>query len=511
MKQNEMVLVMDFGGQYSQLIARRIRECGVYCEIHPYRISVERIREMNPKAIVFSGGPSSVYGEKAPHCDPGVFELGIPVLGICYGMQLMAYLLGGKVTSAGCCEYGSTDLTVDAADALFAKVPGETKVWMSHGDMVQQAPEGFAVTAHTGSAPVAAMANAARKLFAVQFHPEVVHTPDGTTMLRNFLFDIADCNGDWNMGSFVDIAVNDIRAKVGDKHVLCALSGGVDSSVAAVLVHKAIGAQLTCVYVDHGFMRKNESEKIVKTFRDELGMNLIHVDAAARFMARMEGVTEPERKRKIIGEEFIRVFESEANKLGQIDFLVQGTLYPDVVESGTDTAAVIKSHHNVGGLPEDMKFALIEPLRDLFKDEVRALGREVGLPEEVVSRQPFPGPGLAIRVIGEVTKERLDILREADAIVLQEIRAAGLYKKVWQAFAILPAMRSVGVMGDERTYDYTIGLRIVESDDGMTADWVRLPYEILDKISRRIVNEVKGVNRIVYDVTSKPPSTIEWE
>lgn len=511
MKQNEMVLVMDFGGQYSQLIARRIRECGVYCEIHPYRISVERIREMNPKAIVFSGGPSSVYGEKAPHCDPGVFELGIPVLGICYGMQLMAYLLGGKVTSAGCCEYGSTDLTVDAADALFAKVPGETKVWMSHGDMVQQAPEGFAVTAHTGSAPVAAMANAARKLFAVQFHPEVVHTPDGTTMLRNFLFDIADCNGDWNMGSFVDIAVNDIRAKVGDKHVLCALSGGVDSSVAAVLVHKAIGAQLTCVYVDHGFMRKNESEKIVKTFRDELGMNLIHVDAAARFMARMDGVTEPERKRKIIGEEFIRVFESEANKLGQIDFLVQGTLYPDVVESGTDTAAVIKSHHNVGGLPEDMKFALIEPLRDLFKDEVRALGREVGLPEEVVSRQPFPGPGLAIRVIGEVTKERLDILREADAIVLQEIRAAGLYKKVWQAFAILPAMRSVGVMGDERTYDYTIGLRIVESDDGMTADWVRLPYEILDKISRRIVNEVKGVNRIVYDVTSKPPSTIEWE
>ena len=511
MKQNEMVLVMDFGGQYSQLIARRIRECGVYCEIHPYRISVERIREMNPKAIVFSGGPSSVYGEKAPHCDPGVFELGIPVLGICYGMQLMAYLLGGKVTSAGCCEYGSTDLTIDAADALFAKVTGETKVWMSHGDMVQQAPEGFAVTAHTGSAPVAAMANAARKLFAVQFHPEVVHTPDGTTMLRNFLFDIAGCHGDWNMGSFVDIAVKDIRAKVGDKHVLCALSGGVASSVAAVLVHKAIGAQLTCVYVDHGFMRKNESEKIVKTFRDELGMNLIHVDASARFMARMEGVTEPERKRKIIGEEFIRVFESEANKLGQIDFLVQGTLYPDVVESGTDTAAVIKSHHNVGWLPEDMKFALIEPLRDLFKDEVRALGREVGLPEEVVSRQPFPGPGLAIRVIGEVTKERLDILREADAIVLQEIRAAGLYKKVWQAFAILPAMRSVGVMGDERTYDYTIGLRIVESDDGMTADWVRLPYEILDKISRRIVNEVKGVNRIVYDVTSKPPSTIEWE
>lgn len=511
MKQNEMVLVMDFGGQYSQLIARRIRECGVYCEIHPYRISVERIREMNPKAIVFSGGPSSVYGEKAPHCDPGVFELGIPVLGICYGMQLMAYLLGGKVTSAGCCEYGSTDLTVDAADAVFAKVPNETKVWMSHGDMVQAAPAGFTVTAHTGSAPIAAMADSARKLFAVQFHPEVVHTPDGTTMLRNFLFDIAGCHDDWNMGSFVDIAVKDIRAKVGDKHVLCALSGGVDSSVAAVLVHKAIGAQLTCVYVDHGFMRKNESEKIVKTFRDELGMNLIHVDAAARFMARMDGVTEPERKRKIIGEEFIRVFEAEANKLGQIDFLVQGTLYPDVVESGTDTAAVIKSHHNVGGLPEDMKFALIEPLRDLFKDEVRALGREVGLPEEVVTRQPFPGPGLAIRVIGEVTKERLDILREADAIVLQEIRAAGLYKKVWQAFAILPAMRSVGVMGDERTYDYTIGLRIVESDDGMTADWVRLPYEILDKISRRIVNEVKGVNRIVYDVTSKPPSTIEWE
>ncbi len=510
-KHHELVLVMDFGGQYSQLIARRIRECRVYCEIVSFSTSIEKIKAMNPKAIVFSGGPSSVYAEKAPKCDPAVFELGIPVLGICYGMQLTANLLGGVVARAESREYGNTKLIIDNSTDVLAGISGETPVWMSHGDYIETAPSGFAVNAHTDSTPVAAMANTARNIYGVQFHPEVVHTPAGMDMLKNFLFGICKCRGDWDMGSFVDQAVAAIRKQVGDKKVLCALSGGIDSSVAAVLVHRAVGDQLTCVYVNHGFMRKGESEQVVKTFRDEVKLNLIYANVTERFMTRLSGVTEPEQKRKLIGDEFIRVFESEAEKLGQIDFLVQGTLYPDVIESGTETAAVIKSHHNVGGLPEDMKFALVEPLRDLFKDEVRALAKELGLPEEIVWRQPFPGPGLAIRIIGEITEERLEILRDADVIVQEEIKKAGLYRKVWQAFAVLPDIKSVGVMGDERTYAYTVGLRIVSSDDGMTADWVRMPYEVLDSISRRIVNEVKGVNRIVYDITSKPPSTIEWE
>lgn len=510
-KQKEMVLVMDFGGQYSQLIARRIRECGVYCEIVPYSVTIDKIIDQQPKGIVFSGGPSSVYSERAPKCDEKVFKLGIPVLGICYGMQLTAHLLGGKVAHAESREYGNTHLFVDDSQDLFAEISRETQVWMSHGDYINTPPDGFTITGHTNSTPVAAMSNNEQKIYGVQFHPEVVHTPEGQKILRNFLFNICGCSGDWNMGSFVDQAIQKIRDQVGNKRVLCALSGGIDSSVAAVLVHRAVGDQLTCVFVNHGFLRKGEPEQVVKTFRDGFNMNLVYVDAVDRFMAKMAGVTDPEQKRKIIGEEFIRVFESEAAKLGDIDFLVQGTLYPDVIESGTETAAVIKSHHNVGGLPEDMTFKLVEPLRDLFKDEVRALAREINLPEDIVWRQPFPGPGLAIRIIGEVTAERLEILREADSIVYQEIKIAGLYRKIWQSFAILPAMKSVGVMGDERTYAYTIGLRIVESEDGMTADWVRLPYEVLDVISRRIVNEVKGVNRIVYDVTSKPPSTIEWE
>lgn len=511
MEKKELVLVIDFGGQYAQLISRRIRECGVYSEILPYTKTVEDILAKNPKGIILSGGPSSVYDEGAPQIDAKIFSAGIPILGICYGMQLTTFVLGGKVERPDKREYGNTKVSIDEEVTIFKKVSKETDVWMSHTDYVAEPADGFVVTAHTNHTPVAGIADEKRRIYGIQFHPEVVHTKEGMTILKNFLYDACGCQGNWSMGSYVDIAIKDIRAKVGKRKVLCALSGGVDSSVAAVLVHKAIGEQLTCMFVNHGFLRKNEAVQVVDLFKHKFNMKLIYVDATERFMNKMTGVTEPEQKRKIIGEEFIRLFEDESKKLGDIDFLVQGTLYPDVVESGTATAATIKSHHNVGGLPENMQFQLIEPLRELYKDEVRQLGRELNVPEEVVNRQPFPGPGLAIRIIGEVTQERIDILQEADAIVYDEIKKAGLYTKIWQSFAVLPAMRSVGVMGDERTYDYTVGLRIVNSADGMTADWVRLPYEVLDAISRRIVNEVKGVNRIVYDITSKPPSTIEWE
>lgn len=509
---HETVLVLDFGGQYNQLIARRVRELHVYCEMHPFNMPIEEIKRINPKGIIFTGGPSSVYGENAPAVDPAIYDLGVPILGICYGMQLMAHQLGGKVSRAEAREYGKADLTVIASEGPFAGLEGEIQCWMSHGDKVEVLPHGFVGTGKTDHAPYAAMGDPVRRFYGVQFHPEVRHTPQGMDMLRSFLFGVSGCTGEWTMENFVEEQISAIRQKVGDRKVLCALSGGVDSSVAAVLVHRAVGEQLTCVYVDHGFMRLNESERIVKTFREELGMNLVFVEASERFLQKIAGITEPEEKRKRIGNEFIRVFEEEAAKLGQVDFLVQGTLYPDVVESGTTTAATIKTHHNVGGLPEDMKFELIEPLRTLFKDEVREAGLKVGLPEDIVWRQPFPGPGLAIRVLGEITREKLDILRHADDIVFQEIKKSGLYRQIWQSFVVLPTtVKSVGVMGDERTYAYTAVLRAVTSDDAMTADWARLPYELLEKISSRIVNEVRGINRVVYDITSKPPGTIEWE
>lgn len=509
--EQELVIVLDFGGQYSHLIARRIRELKVFCEMLPFSTPVEELKARKPKGIVFSGGPSSVYHDKAPVCDPAIYDLGIPILGICYGMQLMAQQLGGGVSRATHREYGKTELNVLNRERIFSCLAPVEQCWMSHGDLVESPPPGFTITARTGKAPVAAMAHPDKNLYGVQFHPEVVHTPKGQDVLKAFLYDICGCQGLWTMGSFLERAVAEVRRQVGDKKVLCALSGGVDSSVAAVLVQKAVGDHLTCVFVDHGLLRKGEAEQVQKTFEEKFKVHLIYVDARERFLSKLAGVTDPERKRKIIGEEFIRVFEDEAAKLGQIDFLVQGTLYPDVVESGTATAAVIKSHHNVGCLPEDMRFELVEPLRWLFKDEVRVLGEEMDLPEEVVWRQPFPGPGLAVRILGEVTAEKAAVLQEADAIVEQEIRKAGLYRQIWQSFAILPDMRSVGVMGDERTYAHTVAIRAVHSHDAMTADWVRLPYEVLEAISSRIVSEIKEINRVVYDITSKPPATIEWE
>lgn len=506
-----MIVVLDFGGQYNQLIARRIRDLGVYSELLPFNTSIEKIRQLQPKGIVFSGGPASVYAEGAPQVDPGVYDLGIPIFGICYGMQLITHQSGGKVEAAHKREYGKSDVDFVEGSALVSGLSNRQTVWMSHGDHVTEMPVGFRVDASTEHAPIAAMSNVSRQLYAVQFHPEVRHSVNGNEMIRNFLFEVCGCRGDWTMGSFIDDMVQDIRKEVGDKKVLCALSGGVDSSVVAILIHKAIGEQLTCMFIDHGLLRKGEAESVMETFVGKFGMNVVKIDASERFLGNLKGVEDPEKKRKIIGNDFIRVFEEESAQFDDFTFLAQGTLYTDIVESGTATAQTIKSHHNVGGLPEDMKFKLIEPLKTLFKDEVRKVGAECGLPEAIVMRQPFPGPGLAIRVLGEVTEDKLEIVRESDAILRDEIAKAGLDREIWQYFTALPGMKSVGVMGDERTYSHTVGIRAVTSIDGMTADWARIPFDVLEKISNRIVNEVKNVNRIVYDITSKPPATIEWE
>ena len=505
------VLVVDYGAQYAQLIARRVRECKVYSEIIPHDTPIEKIEALEPSGLILSGGPSSVYEEGAPGCDPRLFELGIPILGICYGMQLMALNLGGTVGHTDIREYGKTDLDVVGEGVLLDELPLHQTVWMSHGDTVTDAPPGFSVVARSGTSPVAAMESPESGLYGVQFHPEVVHTPLGLDILKNFLYHGCDCLPTLTMSSIIEESVAEIRRRVGAEKIICGLSGGVDSATAAVLVHKAVGDQLTCVFVDTGLLRAGEADEVIETFGRHFKMKLIHVDASVRFLAKLDGVVDPEAKRKAIGAEFIRVFEEVADELKDTTFLVQGTLYPDIIESGTRDAARIKSHHNVGGLPDDMQFELVEPLRLLFKDEVRAVGEELGLPEEIVWRQPFPGPGLAVRIIGEVTKERLEILRGADSIVTEEIKRAKLYREIWQSFAILPCIKSVGVMGDGRTYAYPIVLRAVTSEDAMTADWARIPPDVLERISSRVINEVKGVNRVAYDISSKPPSTIEWE
>jgi len=510
--EKELVAVLDFGGQYNQLIARRLRELNVYCEVYPYDIAYDKLIEKQPKGIVFTGGPKSVYEPEAPKCDERIFSAGIPVLGICYGMQVLAQSLGGAVKRPETHEYGKNHLTIAKEDSLLLQgVDRESVCWMSHTDYVSSVPQGFACSASTPSCAVAAFEDAEKKLYGVQFHPEVTHTTFGTKILENFVKNICGLSQNWTMKKFAEEKIKEMKAEIGDEKVLCALSGGVDSSVAAVLMHRAIGENLVCIFVDHGLMRKNEGDEVERVFKNTFHMNFIRVNAQKRFLDKLAGVVDPERKRKIIGEEFIRVFEEEAVKLEGIEYLLQGTIYPDVIESGTKDAAAIKSHHNVGGLPEDLNLKLVEPLRELFKDEVRAVGRELGIPDMLVDRQPFPGPGLAVRVIGDITQEKLDILREADYIFRDEIKKAGLDKEIWQYFALLPGNRSVGVMGDERTYDYTIALRAVNSIDGMTADWARIPHEVLESISTRIVNEAAHVNRVVYDITTKPPSTIEWE
>ncbi len=511
---HQLVIVLDFGGQYNQLIARRVRECGVYCEVKSYKTPLDEIRALKPAGIIFTGGPNSVYADGSPLCSKEIFDMGIPILGICYGCHLMTHLLGGTVSSCITAEYGKTETFYDKSSVLFGAVnnlPEKAVSWMSHGDYIEKVPKDFKITAHTKDCPAAAMECPERKLYAVQFHPEVNHTEGGLGMIDSFLRNVCGCVGDWTMSNYAKTAVEDIRRKVGDGKVLLALSGGVDSSVAAALLSKAVGDKLTCIFVDHGFMRKNEGDEVENAFKG-WGLNFVRVNAKEQFMSKMRGVSDPETKRKIIGEEFIRVFEQEAKKIGKVDFLVQGTIYPDIIESGTGDAAVIKSHHNVGGLPDYVDFKeIIEPLRLLFKDEVRALGRELGLSDVLVDRQPFPGPGLAIRIIGEITDEKLEILQDADYIFREEIAKAGLDKEIHQYFAVLTNMRSVGVMGDGRTYDYTLALRGVTTTDFMTADFAKIPYEVLERCAGRIVNEVKSVNRIVYDVTTKPPATIEWE